>query len=71
MLDAGAVHGGRTAVDHLWWFARSNGITRSRVDEVLRLVGLDRVSDRRIGSYSLGMTQRLGVAAALLGDPDV
>jgi len=69
LLDATAVHGGRRAVDHLWSLAQSNGIPRARVDEVLEMVGMSTVARRRIGTYSLGMSQRLGIAAALLGDP--
>jgi ABC-2 type transport system ATP-binding protein len=71
LLDALAVHGGRTAHAHLLCLAQSNRIGRQRVDEVLDLVGLSQVADRRIGPFSLGMKQRLGIAAALLGDPDV
>ncbi|WP_049565494.1 ABC transporter ATP-binding protein [Nonomuraea sp. SBT364] len=71
LLDAGAVHGGRTARDHLGCLARSNGIGPARVAEVLGQVGLADVAGRRIGGFSLGMKQRLGVAAALLGDPAV
>jgi ABC-2 type transport system ATP-binding protein len=71
LLDAGAVHPGRRARDHLLWLAYSNGLPRSRVDEVLELVGLASVARRRAGGFSLGMKQRLGIAAALLGDPPV
>ncbi|MFB7619187.1 ABC transporter ATP-binding protein [Kitasatospora sp. NPDC056181] len=71
LLDAGQVHGGRTATAHLSALARSNGITRRRVDEVLHEVGLADAAGRRIGGFSLGMKQRLGVATALLGDPPV
>ena len=71
LLDAGDSHGGRTAHAHLRALARSNGIARSRVDEVLTEVGLGDVADRRIGGFSLGMRQRLGIATALLGDPPV
>jgi ABC-2 type transport system ATP-binding protein len=69
LLDAKAVHPGRSARDHLRWLADSNGIGRRRVDEVLELVGLPEVADRRSGGFSLGMGQRLGMATALLGDP--
>jgi ABC-2 type transport system ATP-binding protein len=71
LLDARAVHGGRTARDHLLWLALSNRIPRRRVGEVLELVGLAPVAGRRIRGFSLGMAQRLGIAAALLGDPGV
>ncbi|NUS66701.1 MAG: ATP-binding cassette domain-containing protein [Saccharothrix sp.] len=71
LLDAGAVHGGRSAYDHLRVLARSNGIKDSRVVATLEQVGLAGVAKRRAGSLSLGMKQRLGVAAALLGDPGV
>ncbi|HEX4777361.1 MAG TPA: ATP-binding cassette domain-containing protein [Acidimicrobiia bacterium] len=71
LLDARAVHGGRRARDHLLWLARSNGIGRRRVDEVLDVTGLTDVAGRRAGKFSLGMAQRLGIAAALLGDPGV
>jgi len=71
LLDAGAVHGGRTARDHLWAIAASNGIGVRRVDRVLALVGLGSVAGRRVRGFSLGMKQRLGIAAALLGDPPV
>jgi len=71
LLDAGAVHPGRSARSHLRWIAQSNGIPSSRPREVLRLVGLAGVAGRRAGAFSLGMRQRLGVAAALLGDPPV
>ena len=69
LLDARAVQGGRTARAHLRWLATAGGVPRSRVDEVLELVGLADVAGRRIGGFSLGMSQRLGIAAALLGDP--
>ncbi|NUT37892.1 MAG: ATP-binding cassette domain-containing protein [Hamadaea sp.] len=71
LLDPGAVHPGRRGRDHLLWLAHSNGIARRRVDEVLDLVGLADAGRRRAGGYSLGMQQRLGIAAALLGDPRV
>jgi ABC-2 type transport system ATP-binding protein len=69
LLEARAVHPARSAIDHLRWLADSNGIGRRRVDEVLDLVGLADVAQRRSGGFSLGMGQRLGIAAALLGDP--
>jgi ABC-2 type transport system ATP-binding protein len=71
LLEARAVHPGRSARDHLRWLAASNGIPRPRVDEVLDLVGLTSVADQRVGRFSLGMGQRLGLAVALLGDPPV
>jgi ABC-2 type transport system ATP-binding protein len=71
LLDAKAVHGGRSAYNHLLCLAQSNGIPRKRVDEVLAIVGLETVARRRAGGFSLGMGQRLGIAAALLGDPAV
>lgn len=69
LLDAGALHGGRTAYDHLWALAASNGLPRRRVGEVLERTGMDGVAGKRAGGFSLGMRQRLGIAAALLGDP--
>jgi len=71
LLDAGAVHPGRRARDHLRWMAQSNGLPARRVDEVLDQVGLASATRRRAGDLSLGMRQRLGVAAALLGDPPI
>ena len=71
LLDAGAVHGGRTARSHLLCLAQTNGIAPRRVDEVLGLVGLADVAGKRSGGFSLGMRQRLGIAAALLGDPQI
>jgi ABC-2 type transport system ATP-binding protein len=71
LLDANAMHGGRSAYNHLRWLAISNGIGRSRVNDVLDQVGLRSVADKRVGGFSLGMSQRLGIAAALLGDPSV
>ena len=70
LLDAGAIVGGRSAANHLTWLADSNGIARGRVTEVLEIVGLSEVAEKRVGSFSLGMSQRLGIAAALLGDPE-
>ena len=71
LLDASATHPGRRARDHLLWLARSNRLPRHRVDEVLELVGLAEAARRRMGGFSLGMSQRLGIGAALLGDPPV
>ncbi|MEV1120738.1 ABC transporter ATP-binding protein [Actinosynnema sp. NPDC049800] len=71
LLDAGAVHGARKAYDHLLALAVSNGLPRRRVDEVLARTGLEGVAGKRAGGFSLGMRQRLGIAAALLGDPRV
>ena len=71
LLDATALHGGRTAWAHLLSIAQSNGIAKPRVTEVLRLTGLEAVAQRRVKGFSLGMKQRLGIAAALLGDPPV
>ena len=71
LLDATALHGGRTARAHITSIARSNGIGRRRVTEVLQLTGLESVAGRRVAGFSLGMKQRLGLAVALLGDPPV
>ena len=71
LLDAGAVHPGRSACNHLLALAQTNGIGRRRVNEVVDMVGLRSVVDKRVGQFSLGMGQRLGVASALLGDPKV
>ena len=71
LLEAKAFHGGRTARNHLLCLADSNGISRARADEVLDLVGLRSMARRRAGGFSLGMSQRLGIAAALLGDAPV
>jgi len=70
-LDSSGAHGGRTARDHLRWLAASNRIPRQRVETVLDLVDLGSVADRRVRGFSLGMRQRLGLAAALIGDPQV
>jgi ABC-2 type transport system ATP-binding protein len=69
LLEAKSVHGGRSAHRHLTWLAQAGGIPRTRVDEVLGLVGLADVAGRKVRGFSLGMAQRLGLAAALLGDP--
>jgi ABC-2 type transport system ATP-binding protein len=71
LLDAGYVHPTRTARNHLRAMALTNGIAKSRVDAVLELVGLSHVGGKRVGGFSLGMKQRLGLAVALLGDPKV
>lgn len=71
LLDAESAHPARRARDHLTALARSNGIAARRVDEVLDVVGLAQVARQRVGGFSLGMRQRLGIAAALLGDPEV
>ncbi|MEV5748984.1 ABC transporter ATP-binding protein [Actinoallomurus sp. NPDC052308] len=71
LLEATAVHRGRRAQDHLRWLARSNRIPKTRVREVLAMVGLEGVARRRVRGFSLGMSQRLGIAAALLGDPPI
>lgn len=71
LIDAKAVHPSRTAHNYLLVLAQSNAIPSSRVDEVLGLVGMEAVAGRRVGGFSLGMGQRLGIAAALLGDPPV
>ena len=71
LLEARAVHTGRTAYNHLLALARTHGIGRSRVDAVIDLVGIGDVARKRVGGFSLGMGQRLGIAAALLGDPAV
>ncbi|KGH48320.1 hypothetical protein IN07_02795 [Modestobacter caceresii] len=71
LLDSSAPHPGRTARAHLRWLAASNRVPGHRIDEVLDLVHLTAVADRRVRGFSLGMRQRLGLAAALLGDPSV
>lgn len=71
LLDANAVHPGRRALNHLLCVARAGGIPRRRVVEVIELAGLVDVANRRVGGFSLGMKQRLGIALALLGDPPV
>lgn len=69
MLEARAIHTGRSGYNHLRALALTHGIPMSRVNEVIKLVGLEGVANKRVGSFSLGMGQRLGIAAALLGDP--
>jgi ABC-2 type transport system ATP-binding protein len=71
LLEARSIHGGRSAYDHLLALAQTHGIPRRRVDELIDLVGLHEVAKKRAGKFSLGMGQRLGIAAALLGDPSV
>jgi ABC-2 type transport system ATP-binding protein len=71
LLEATAVHRGRTAYHHLLWLAQSNRIGTGRVREVLEMAGLESAARRRVKGFSLGMNQRLGLAAALLGDPPV
>jgi ABC-2 type transport system ATP-binding protein len=71
LLEARAMHTGRSARNHLLALAATNGVSRRRVDEVIDMVGLHEVAGKRIGGFSLGMGQRLGIASALLGDPRV
>lgn len=70
-LDGSGAHRGRTGRAHLRWIARAAGLPRSRVEEVLEIVGLTHAAGKKVGSYSLGMAKRLGMAAALLGDPEI
>lgn len=69
LLDSEAIQGGRTAANHLKWMAQAGGVASHRVDEVLEMVGLIDVAGKKIGGFSLGMFQRLGIAGSLLGDP--
>src|SRR5580658_8329845 len=71
LLDAKAFHPARSAYNHLFYLAQTNDIPRSRIDEVLEIVGLTSVAHQRAGKFSLGMSQRLGIAVALLGDPGI
>ena len=71
LLEAKAIHGGRSAYNHLWCLAQTNNLPKRRVDEVLELVGLSEVAGKRSKGFSLGMGQRLGIASALLGDPRI
>ena len=71
LLEARAMHTGRSAYNHLLFLAQSQGLPRSRVDQVLALVGLTEVARKRTGGFSLGMSQRVGIAVALLGDPEI
>src|ERR1700735_3025364 len=71
LLDAKAVHGGRSAYNHLLCLAQTNNLPKSRVDEVIELVGLAEVAKKRSKGFSLGMSQRLGIAGTMLGDPKV
>ena len=71
LLEAKSVHSGRSARNHLLFLAETQGLPASRVDEMLGLVGLTEVAGKRAGGFSLGMSQRLGIAAAMLGDPRV
>jgi ABC-2 type transport system ATP-binding protein len=71
LLEARAIHTGRSAYNHLLCLAQTQGVGKKRIDEVIHLVGLDEVAKKRAGGFSLGMGQRLGIAVALLGDPSV
>ena len=70
LLEARSIHPGRSAANHLLALAQTHGISRARVNDVIKLVGLQQVARKRAGTFSLGMGQRLGIASALLGDPD-
>jgi ABC-2 type transport system ATP-binding protein len=71
LIDPSAVHGARSAYHHLLWQAQAGGLPRSRIDDVLEMVGLADVAGKKVGGFSLGMRQRLGIGSALLGDPPV
>ena len=71
LLDAKAIFGKRSARKHLTWIAQAGGVDKSRVHDVLEMVGLNSVASKHVGEFSLGMSQRLGIASALLGDPPV
>src|SRR5258707_12613434 len=71
LLEARSVHTGRSARNHLLALAQTNGVSRRRVDELIDMVGLREVASKRVGGFSLGMGQRLGIASGLLGDPPV
>jgi ABC-2 type transport system ATP-binding protein len=71
LLEAKAMHTGRSAYNHLLFLAQTQGLPRSRVDDVLELVGLKEVAHKRTGGFSLGMSQRVGIAVAMLGDPQI
>ena len=71
VLDGSGAHPARTGRAHLGWIARAAGLSRERIDEVLEIVGLTGAASKRVGSYSLGMARRLGLAAALMGDPEI
>jgi ABC-2 type transport system ATP-binding protein len=71
LLDAAALQPGRSARNHLLWLAHSQGLGAGRVDELLAEAGLEKAAKRKAGGFSLGMRQRLGIAAAMLGDPPV